>query len=204
MQAVFDKTEVPKVEIPSDGEKFTVHRLRVEDYEKMIEYGIFDENDKIELWEGVLVEMSPKGMAHVVANNLAYQHFYDLFRGRCVLRSQDPIRLNDYSEPEPDLVMAEPKENLYILSHPMPPEIYFVMEVADSTLAGDRRKAQSYAKSNVRQYLILNLNERTIEDYREPSENGYRNKRTVSAGETFTLVAFPDVEIQVSALLPPE
>ena len=203
MQLISEKIETPKIET-ADNEKFTVHRLRVEDYEKMIEFGIFDEDDKIELWEGVLVEMSPKGMAHVVSNNLAYQHFYDLFRGRCVLRSQDPIRLDDYSEPEPDLVMAKRKEDLYLLCHPMPPDIYFVMEVADTTVAGDRRKAVSYGRNGIVQYLILNLNTREIEDYREPGADGYRQKRTYKQDEKFSLVAFPEIEIAVAELLPPE
>lgn len=203
MQIISKKFETPKIE-SADNEKFTVHRLRVEDYEKMIEYGIFDEDDKIELWEGVLVEMSPKNVNHSTAMTLATDYFYENLRKRGVIRVQDPIRLDDYSEPEPDLVLVNLPVSNYALGHPTPADVLLILEIADSTVKRDREKAKNYARNGIVQYLILNLNTREIEDYREPGTDGYRQKRTYKQDEKFSLVVFPEIEIAVAELLPPE
>jgi Uma2 family endonuclease len=80
-----------------------------------------------------------------------------------------------------------------------------VLEIADTTLAYDRTiKAQLYAQAGIIQYGILNVNAREFEDYRDPDAGGYRTKHTYRADESFTLVAFPEVRITISELLPPE
>lgn len=180
---------------------FSEYRLRVEDYEKMIEFGIFNDDDKIELWEGKLVNMSPKGTKHTVSTRRAFWLVKDILGKKAEVISQDPIKLDDYSEPEPDLAIAKPK--LYLSSHPTPEDIFLVMEVADTTILRDREKAKNYARNGIQQYLILNLNTNEIEDYREPAPDDYRFKRTYTANESFNLVAFPEIEIKVSDLLPP-
>ncbi|MCU0238446.1 MAG: Uma2 family endonuclease [Pyrinomonadaceae bacterium] len=180
---------------------FNEYRLRVEDYEKMIEFGIFNDDDKIELWEGKLVTMSPKGTKHTVSTRKAYKLANEILGKQAEIISQDPIKLDDFSEPEPDLSIV--RTNDYLSSHPTPEDIFLVMEVADTTVLRDREKAKNYARNGIRQYLILNLNTNEIEDYREPAEDGYRFKKTYSENESFNLVAFPDVEIKVSDLLPP-
>lgn len=203
MFAVQDEIKSKAIEI-NDTEKFPIYRLRVDDYEKMIEYGIFNSDDKIELWEGVLVKMSPKDVNHSTAMTLATDYFYANLRGRVVIRVQDPIRLDDFSEPEPDVVLASLPLDKYFLNHPTPADILVVMEIADSTVARDREKAVNYGRNGISQYLILNLNTREIEEYREPSADGYRQKRTYKADDNFTLVPLPDVEIAVREFLPPE
>jgi Uma2 family endonuclease len=186
----------------SNGES-NVYRLRVEDYDKMIEHGIFDEDERIELWDGVLVKMSPKGIKHRATTTKATDFFYERLRKYSLIQVQDPIRLDDFSEPEPDVVLAQAPLSNYILTHPTPKDIYLIVEVADSSIEIDRRKARKYARNGILQYLIINVNTNEIEDYREPAADGYRFKRTYTENETFNLVAFPDVEIKVSDLLPP-
>jgi Uma2 family endonuclease len=204
MSAVLEiEKEVSVPQNQTNGEFFEEYRLRVEDYEKMIEFGIFNDDDKIELWEGKLITMSPKGTKHRISNNRAYRNFFKKLEERALLQSQDPIKLDDYSEPEPDLVAAKLKKDEYLLSHPTPKDILFVMEIADATVLRDRNKAKNFARNGIQQYLILNLNTDEIEDYREPAADGYRFKRTYTAEESFNLVAFPDVEIKVADLLPP-
>jgi Uma2 family endonuclease len=183
---------------------FTEYRLRVEDYEKMIEFGIFNDDDKIELWEGKLVTMIPKGTKHRNATTNATDYLYEFLRKRALIQVQDPIKLDDFSEPEPDIALIESPLSKYSSSHPTPEDIFLVMEVADTTVLRDREKAKNYARNGIRQYLILNLNTNEIEDYREPAEDGYRFKRTYTENESFNLVAFPDVEIKVADLLPPK
>jgi len=204
MSAVLETNEKSLVPQTTNGSVFSPHLLRVEDYEKMIDHGIFDEDEKIELWEGVLIKMSPKGIKHRNSTYLASTLFQEKFGRSLITQSQDPIRLNDFSEPEPDIVLAEAPLSKYALSHPTPKDIYLVMEIADSSLEKDRRKAINYARNGIRQYLLLNLIANEIEDYREPSADGYRFKKTYTATESFNLVAFPDVEIKVGELLPPQ
>lgn len=202
MAAVLEET----VSIPqnqTNGELFEEYRLRVEDYEKMIEFGIFNDDDKIELWEGKLVTMSPKGTKHTNAIRRVDIALDQQITGRAIISLQDPIRLDDYSEPEPDIALIEPQLAKYDSGHPTPDDIFLVMEVADTTVLRDRSKAKNFARNGIQQYLILNLNTNEIEDYREPAEDGYRFKRTYTADESFNLVAFPDVEIKVADLLPP-
>jgi Uma2 family endonuclease len=178
--------------------------LTTSEYEQMIAAGIFSEDDHVELLEGVIVEMSPKGMKHAASTDRAARYFIRLLGERVIVRNQNPIRLNGYSEPEPDLVLAKLEKFEYSNRHPHPEDIYLVLEVSDTTLAYDRHpKGLSYAKAGIVQYLILNVNEMEIEDYREPSLDGYRRKQTYKGGQAFNLVAFPEVTVKVGDLLPP-
>jgi Uma2 family endonuclease len=188
---------------PSDGQP-TLRLLTTSEYEQMIAAGIFNEDDRVELLEGVIVEISPKGKKHAASTDRVASHFIRLLGGRVIVRNQNPILLNDQSEPEPDLALVAPEKHEYAFRHPTPEDIYLILEVADTTLAYDRHsKGLSYARSGITQYLILNVNEMEIEDYREPSEDGYRSKQTYRAGQRFDLVAFPGIKVKVSDLLPP-
>ncbi|MDQ3088185.1 MAG: Uma2 family endonuclease, partial [Acidobacteriota bacterium] len=88
----------------AENRTLDLYRLRVEDYDKMIEYGIFGDNERVELLDGVLVKMSPKGVRHRTATTKTTNFFYEYLRQRAVIQVQDPIRLDDFSEPEPDIV----------------------------------------------------------------------------------------------------
>jgi hypothetical protein len=204
MSTVLELEEKNSIPQPQKNESiFSEYRLQVEDYEKMIEYGIFNDDDKIELWEGKLVNMSPKGTKPTNAIRRIDLTIQQKLSGRAILSLQDPIRLDDYSEPEPDAALIQPPITKYDSGHPTPEDIFLVMEVADTTVLRDREKSKSYARNGIRQYLILNLNTNEIEDYREAAEDGYRFKRTYTSLESFNLVAFPDIEIKISDLLPP-
>jgi len=204
MSAVLEKTETkisPRIET-SDG--FSIHKISVKDYEKMIEIGIFDEDDRVELLDGVIIEMSPKKTKHTIVNYLIGEFFQDNFRRQTIIRLQEPIILDDFSEPEPDAVLANLPLLKYLENHPAAEDVLVVVEVSDTTLVKDRNKAFNYARSGIAQYLLFNLNTDEIEDYREPAADGYRFKQTHDRTASFNLVAFPEVEIKVADLLPPE
>jgi Uma2 family endonuclease len=181
------------------------HLITVKEYERMIKAGIYDENDRIELLNGAIINMSPKKTPHPTATNRSAKHFDALLGNKILVRNQDPIVLHDLSEPEPDIVLVVPDDMEYADRTPTPTDIYLVMEVSDTTLRYDRKvKGAAYAKAGITQYVILNLKRRELEDYREPSEDGYRSKQTYSAEQSFSLVAFPEISVKVSDLLPPE
>ncbi|MDQ3062700.1 MAG: Uma2 family endonuclease, partial [Acidobacteriota bacterium] len=156
-----------------------------------------------ELLNGEIIELMPKRTKHTSANSRIVRLFVRLFDEKVIVRSQDPIRLDDFSEPEPGIVLANWDEKEYAENHPTPKDILLVMEISDTTLAYDRDdKARAYSRNGIRQYLLLNLKDETVEDYRQPSADGFGSKQTYRSGDAFNLVAFPEIEIEVKNLLP--
>lgn len=176
--------------------------ITVVEYDRMIEAGIYTENDRIELLNGEIIEIIPKGTKHVYFNEVIADFFREKFDKNVDVRSQNPIILDDFSEPEPDIVLAKPPRKKYLENHPTPSDILLVMEISDTTLAYDRDdKASAYSRNGIGQYLLLNLQNETIEDYRAPNADGYQFKRTLRKGDIFNLVAFPEIEIKFDDLL---
>ncbi|HEX8847713.1 MAG TPA: Uma2 family endonuclease [Pyrinomonadaceae bacterium] len=191
-------------ETPPSEWQPSLRLLTTSEYEQMIAVGIFNEDDRVELLEGVIVEMSPKSALHAALTEDANDYFKARLKDKAVVRSQNPILLSDLSEPEPDLVIVAPPKQNYYSQHPKSSDVLLIMEIAESSLRLDRNtKGRLYARAGIIQYLILNVNEMEIEDYREPSADGYRRKQTYKAGQSFNLVAFPSIKIEVSDLLPP-
>ncbi|MCI0391752.1 MAG: Uma2 family endonuclease [Acidobacteria bacterium] len=179
------------------------YRFTVKDYYRMLEAGILTEDDRVELIRGEIRTMSPKGPKHSSGNTRANRYFTRLLGDHAIIRIQEPIHIDDYSEPEPDVVLAAPAEDFYDYHHPTPEDVLMVLEVADSSLLFDREeKSLLYAQAGVRQYCLLNLRDRELEDYRNPGPSGYRSKQTYTAEQSFNLDALPDVFIEVNALLP--
>lgn len=186
-----------------NGQELKLHQLSVEEYDAMITTGVLKEDDNVELLNGAIIEKMVKGPKHAAATNRLFKVFYREFGESVAIRAQDPIWLDEFSEPEPDIVLAAPKPNEYDDSHPIPDEIYLILEVSESSLGFDRRaKGEAYARAGIQQYLILNIVESTVEDYREPREGDYQSRQTYSSGQKFNLVAFPEVYFAINDFLP--
>jgi len=195
--------EIPQSAVNGRSIGSSPYRFTVKDYYRMLEAGILTEDDRVELIRGEIRTMSPKGIKHSSGNDRANRYFTKLLGDRAMIRIQNPIHLDDHSEPEPDVVLAVPTEDDYDYHHPTPPEILMALEVADSSLFFDREeKSLLYAEAGIQQYCILNLRNRELEDYRNPGPDGYRSKQTYTANQSFTLVAFPDIPVEVNTLLP--
>jgi Uma2 family endonuclease len=175
-----------------------------EEYQRLAEIGILDEDERVELIEGRIVQMPAKNTRHTTATTRANRYFNRLFGERVIIRVQDPILLNDFSEPEPDIVLAAPPDERYLEHHPTPKDIFLVLEIADSSLAYDRDvKCPLFARNGIVQFCLLNVRDRELEDYRNPGPDGYRSKQTYLESQSFNLVAFPKVSVRVKDLLPP-
>ncbi len=175
--------------------------ITVAEYDRMIEAVIYTENDRIELLNGEIIELMPKGPKHTSANSRIVRFFIKLFGEKVIVRGQDPIWLDGISEPEPDIVLAKWNETEYSEGHPTPADILLIMEISDTTLTYDREaKAKAYSRNGIQQYLLLNLQNETIEDFREPSDDAYQFKRTLRKGDSLNLVAFPEIEINIDEL----
>jgi len=187
----------------SNGHYLKLRRLTVKEYDAMIENGIFDENDQIELLNGVIVEKMPKGTKHATLNDIIATLLIRQLGDMVCVRNQNPIWLDDFSEPEPDIVLAEPPFENYFEKHPTPDDIFLILEVSDSTLNYDRNaKCLAYSRAGIRQYLLLNVQNQTLEDYREPGADGYGAKQTYRGEQSFNLVAFPEISFQAKDFLP--
>ncbi len=170
----------------------------------MAEAGILRPDERVELINGEIRVMSPQGTKHASTSSRADLWFFRHLDDRAAIRVQKPIHLSDDTEPEPDLILAVFDEEDYAEHHPMPAEILLALEVSASSLRYDRNeKSLLYAQAGIIQYCILNTETRELEDYRDPSLDGYRSKKTYIAGQSFSLVAFPDILVNVADLLPP-
>lgn len=188
-----------------NGQTLKLRQITVEKYDLMIESGVFDENDQIELLNGVIVEKMPKGTKHATLNDIIATRLIQTLGEEVCVKNQNPIWLDEFSEPEPDIVLAKPPFERYFEKHPTPDDILLILEIADSSLGYDRNtKGLAYSRAGILQYILINVQEKTLEDYREPGADGFQSKQTLRAGQTFRLVAFPEISLSVNDFLPVE
>jgi Uma2 family endonuclease len=168
----------------------------------MAKAGIIHEDDRLELIEGEIVEVSAIGSRHAGCVNGLNGTFSDRLRGRVVIGVQNPVRLGGRTEPEPDITLLRPRPDYYRRAHPVPEEVLLLIEVADTSQDYDRdTKAPLYARYGIAEYWIIDLEEDRIEVYRSPSPDGYLEVAMVERGESLHMQAFPDVALTVDEIL---
>lgn len=167
-------------------------RLTVDEYHVMAEAGILKQEDRVELIAGCIVEKSPIGPLHFHTVNRITQLLTLQAHSHAIVSVQNPVRLGPYSEPEPDLALL--KRDLDTTRIAGAADVLLLIEVADSTLAHDRAvKLPLYAEAEIPEVWILALPEHTLEVYRQPHEGRYKQALFLSAGDTVTIEALPDV-----------
>jgi Uma2 family endonuclease len=177
-------------------------RFTVGEYRRMGETGILTEDDRVELIGGEIVQMTPIGLPHAAAVVRLNHLFTARAAGRALVSPQNPLYLDDLSEPQPDLVLLLPRADFYAAVRPRPADALLVIEVADTSLGYDRDvKAPLYAAAGVRELWIIDLHGQALEIYREPSTQGYRQVRLARPGETVSVSALPDVAVRVEEIL---
>lgn len=180
----------------------TRHRFSVEDYYAMARAGILTEDDRVELLDGEIFEMTPIGVDHAFCVQRLIRAF-DRLEDRAALDVQNPIRLSPSSDPQPDVALLELPLERYRKAPPGPADVLLVVEVADTSLMTDRtKKLPLYAEAGIREAWIVNLQEQVIEVYRGPSASGYSKRCLVREG-TVAPLAFPDEVIGVEEILGP-
>lgn len=177
-------------------------RFTVDEYYKMAEAGILHEDDRVELIEGEIVQMSPIGSRHAACVMRLIQFFSQQGGQRVLVNAQNPIRLSDDTEPQPDIALLRPRPDFYASSHPGPEDILLVIEVADTSGPYDRQvKVPLYARSGIVETWLVDLPGGTIEVYRIPSPEGYRQIQIVRRGERLAPAALPDLELSADDFL---
>lgn len=178
------------------------YRFSVEEFNKLGEAGIFDEDDRVELLDGEIIVMSPIGSQHAGAVMRLVSVFTERLGKRIVLNPQNPAVVDEFSEPQPDVMLLKPKPDFYQSGHPRPQDILLLVEVSDTTLSYDRgRKLRKYAECQVSEFWIVNLKNNSIEQYRAPAVTTYSHSRIHQRGETVGIEAFPDVHFAVEELI---
>ena len=178
------------------------HRLDVGAYYRMAEAGILAQDDRVELIGGEIFDMVPIGSAHAGKTNRLNRLFARVAaEGLALVSVQGPLRLDAYNEPEPDLMLLEPREDDYQGRHPGAADVLLLVEISESSLVHDRgTKLPLYAKFGVPEVWIVDLRGAAIEVYRKPAGDAYALSERPTSG-FLAPVLVPNVAIDVGALL---
>ena len=178
-------------------------RFTVAEYYAMAEAGILTKRDRVELLDGEIVVMAPIGNRHAFCVDWLNRFWILALAERAIDRIQNPVRLNDSSEPEPDITLLAWRDDFYVSGHPGPDDVLLLIEVADSTVDFDRnQKLRLYARAGIVEFWIVNLQDRRVETYAEPEGDRYGNIRHYGPGESVSPLSFPDITLEVERIVP--
>ncbi|MBW4497300.1 MAG: Uma2 family endonuclease [Oscillatoria princeps RMCB-10] len=174
----------------------------VREYQQMVEAGIFTDEDRVELIKGEIVKMSPIGRRHAACVGRLNRLFTLRLAGEALVWPQNPVELDDYSQPQPDLTLLQPREDFYESGHPKPGDIFLIVEVADTTVEADRQvKIPLYASAGIPEVWLVDINEGCMEVHRHPSGEGYGEVLKCRRGESAVVGAFADVSFTMNEVL---
>ncbi|MHB8704415.1 MAG: Uma2 family endonuclease [Candidatus Tyrphobacter sp.] len=178
------------------------HRFLLDEYEAMIEKGILDDDDRVELLAGEIVDKMGQGPRHASSLARLNRFFVTALGTRALLVPQGPLALPPHSMPEPDITLVREREDFYATRRPLASDVYLVIEISDSSLRLDRRvKLPLYARAGIAEYWIVNLVDCVIEVYTEPAGDRYEHVRTVRPDEVLSPIAFPDVTASAGEII---
>jgi Uma2 family endonuclease len=179
------------------------HRFTAEQYFQMGETGVLARDARVELIDGEIVDMAPIGSPHEATIERLDDLLAEALRGRAMVRVQHSIVLDEHSVPEPDIAIVALRTDYYEHAHPRARDVLLLIEVADTTLAFDRDvKSRLYARSGVPEYWIVDIGGRAVMRLHSPRHGVYTASDTARVGDSISPGAFPDVRIEVRAILP--
>ena len=178
----------------------TKKRFTVDDVDRMDNAGIFT-NERIELINGEIFLMSI-GSRHAARVERARDLFSRFLAGKAAVRSQNPIWIDDFNLPQPDVVIAAPRQDYYESHHPRSEDIFLLLEVSDNSLEHDREvKLAMYAISRIHEYWIEDIAQDALLVFRDPDGDRYTTCLTLHRGDTVAPLTFPDMKIEVEDFL---
>ncbi|MFO1428732.1 MAG: Uma2 family endonuclease [Candidatus Competibacteraceae bacterium] len=178
------------------------HRWTVAEYHKMAEVGLLNEDTRVELIEGDIIEMAPIGSGHGGKVKRFIRLFSRLLGDTAIVAAQDPVVLGKRSEPQPDITILRWRDDFYESAHPGPEDILLVIEVADTTARYDHKiKVPLYARHGIPEVWLLDLKKRVLEIYRNPDQEKYQHTEQLSSGQIAPL-QLPEAVIQLADLFP--
>jgi Uma2 family endonuclease len=195
----------PAIQLPLEAMTVELkHRLfTVDEYYRMAEAGILNEDDCVELIDGEIVHMPPIGSNQAsVVDTLARVLSSQLRLDLAIVRVQNPVRLNEHSEMQPDIAAVRPREDRYKTGHPGTTDVFLLIEVAESSVAADRQvKVPRYARAEVPEVWLIDLNDQSVEIFMDPSEGEYRTYQQLARDDALSLRVLQEVSFQVEEVL---
>lgn len=177
-------------------------RFTVDEYHQMCETGIIGFDERTELIDGEIIKMTSPSTRHVACANRATTFFSEAFGRRAIVSIQNPLLLNLYNEPQPDVVVLKPQPDFYTSTRFTPEDAFFVVEISESSLAFDRKvKLPRYAASGAPEVWIEDLRHGLLLVFRDLENNMYKTCLTLRRGESVSPLAFPEVIFKVDDLL---
>lgn len=155
------------------------HAYSVDDYYRMAEAGILRPGGRVELIEGEIIDMAPIGSRHAAAVNRIGNILKLSIGTKAIVAIQNPVRLDGYSEPQPDIALLRPRDDFYATAHPGPGDVLLIVEVADSTLRFDRdTKLPLYARHGIPEVWLVDIDNAQFTIHRDPQAQGYAQTQT--------------------------
>jgi len=174
----------------------------VDEYHRMAEAGILSEDDRVELIEGEIIKMSPIGSHHVGCVNRLNTLLNRRVGPAAIVSVQNPIRLDEYSEPEPDLALLKPRDDFYAQSLPTAGDVLLIIEVAETSVDYDRDvKLPLYARAGIPEVWLANLPDDRVEAYSQPVNGKYQTVRYAGRGESLAPECLPNLVLSVDEML---
>jgi len=194
---VYDVKTRERMRIEATKKLFTA-----DEFYRISEAGIFTEGQRVELIDGEIIEMSPIGTRHAVCVNRANTFLTEAFRRKAIVSIQNPLRLGEFTEVLPDVVVFKPRADFYASERPTPADVLFLVEVADTTLRYDRNvKVPRYAAAGIAEVWIEDLKGDSLLVYHDPAEKTFKTSLTLHRGDSVSPLAFPAVKFKVEDLL---
>jgi len=173
------------------------HQVTINEWHQM--ESIFQPEQHLQLINGEITTMSPVGYKHSGHLNGLVHLFREKLATETILSIQNPLSLNKFSEPEPDLMLLKPEANFYKHRHPTVSDVLLLIEISDSSLYFDRQqKLKLYAQHKINDYWIVNLQNNSLEVYRQPKNASYELQQTLVGGEKIHPLYFPEITLEVA------
>jgi Uma2 family endonuclease len=174
----------------------------VNEYHQMADAGVFANDERVELIRGEIIKMASIGRRHAACVNRCNDVLGDKLGRKVLICIQNPLALDNTSEPEPDVMLLKRKADYYESGHPQPSDVLLLIEVADSTIDSDRLlKIPLYAEDGITEVWLVDINSQCIEVYRYPTAEGYTDIKRFYRGQNLSILAFPDVSLAVNEIL---
>ncbi len=164
--------------------------------------GVLSEDDRVELIDGEVVEMNPIGSRHAACVGRLTEFLGRLAAGEAIVWVQNPVQVNDFSEPLPDVALLKRRDDFYAQANPQPADVLLIIEVADSSVEYNRDiKVPLYAGAGIPEVWLINLSEETIEIYTRPVGDTFQELRIAKRGESLTAKSIPSLTIDADVVL---
>src|SRR5256714_11421435 len=177
-------------------------RFNVTEYYQMAKAGVLKPDDRVELIEGEIIKMRPIGSPHAACVSRLNSYFHELARLKAMISIQNPVRLDDFSEPVPDVALLKRREDFYSAYHPTPEDVLLIVEVSDSTILTDLNvKVPLYARAEIPEVWLVNPPKQVIEVYSEPAEGKYQKAVTFNPGEVLASPTVANLSLRVEEII---